>query len=159
VPAGPYCPSPIRECTILPPIGWWFWIVPDGPRVGRYHQVRSTARLRSSDEEQLDVVESVCRQAFSLDRVIDVAAPGDPVLRQFAGDLYASCGICLDHRPSRPNWEARILQDARRARDRGGRGEWQILSDSLFSARHRANPRETAECRGDRPAWQPWTPI
>jgi len=44
----------------------------------------------------LEVVESVCRQAFTVDRVIDVAASDDPVLRQYFGDLYASCGICLD---------------------------------------------------------------
>jgi hypothetical protein len=113
----------------VPPVGWWFRIVPDGPGVGRYHQIRSAAQLRSSsDGEELEVVESVCRQAFTLDRVIDIAPPDDPVLRQYFGDLYASCGICLDERPSRPNREARILQDARRARDRGERGEWEILS-------------------------------
>jgi hypothetical protein len=108
-----------------PPEGWWFSILADGPRVGRYHQVRSAARLRSSDGEQLDIVESVCRQAFTLDRVIDVCAADDPVLRQYFGDLYATCGICLGRRPTRPNWEAEILQDARRARDRGGSGEWE----------------------------------
>jgi hypothetical protein len=113
-----------------PPKGSWFRIIPHGPGAGRYHSLRAVARLHSSDGEELEIMESVCRQAFSVDRVVDVVAPRDPVLRHHVESEYASCGICLAGRRTGPNREAAILQQARRARDRGWPSEWHIRFDS-----------------------------
>ena len=66
-----------------PPKGSWFRIIPHGPSAGRYHRLRAVARLQSSDGEELEIMESVCRQAFTVDRVIDVVGPRDPVLRRY----------------------------------------------------------------------------
>ncbi len=111
-----------------PPKGSWFRIIPHGPGAGRYHSLRAVARLHSSDGEELEIMESICRQAFSVYRVVDIVAPRDPVQRHYVESEYASCGICLAGRRTGPNREAAILQQARR--DGGWPSEWHIRFDS-----------------------------
>lgn len=129
-PKWPLEHTPHEVLSAPPADGSWFWILPEGPGIGHYHETVSHAQLRSESGKEIVVVESVCGRAFELDRLIDVAEPDDPVLEAEAYGIRPRCGICLAGRTSRPNWAAQALGDARLNASWGRESYWTVIQDS-----------------------------